>query len=393
MDTYDSLVKEGGKLFDTDIHVNNNILSNRNEGLLIETVIYEWPNDVKLSIKEKLLVLSYLTAFARSDDEAQTRWATWLYSFVVMCFESMKDSMLKNSSREYLFKPLPKDLIMQIIKAETIACDEHDEDEVRYSTQVENFKFPLEFPELEVNSENFPSDLIPSRTQQAVYGFCGLLIFLAGKQINEKNASTIQDRRPNNLIATYNIPSASRHFLTGSGKLTLHAAKMCNNVWSLHYAIRKAVITDVAAFSSGKTIPVRVVYTVTKLLEFVGMQQAFFIHKFLLAFPEARQYSCLKSALSAYHNSLFKLNQVSPVIRPYFKVIEGDLTRAFHRNSILPLAAVAISYEQQFSPSIRHYNLGENASAYISRFQIEAASYGHKTLDSFTTEEESAKMD
>lgn len=362
--------------------VEGRILSG-SEGIVKSLNVYVFPKGIPN--EDKLMVLSYMTAFGKSDEESSTKWATWMYSYIVMCFDTMIDLIKREGGREYVFVPFPVDTIEQLKLMRTSAFKFEGEGvNTEYQKLCVGLTFPSHFPELPADNTAFADDLAGCSTITAVYGFCGLLIFLAGKKIDDKNYSTITERRPQNLVDTYAIPTTASYFLLGEGKMKTQAHQMCNHAWVTYAFARRAIITDVAAFASGNSLAQRVVYTVSKLLENVGMQSAYYIHRFLQAFPECKEYACIRPALGTYAASVREVARADSRIQPYYKVIHGDLTRAFHRNALLTLAACAISFEKTTSPSMRNFSLGEGATTAVNMFDAEAAARGHRTLGEFT---------
>lgn len=373
-----------GQIFDPKNRFLEGRILSASEGIVKALPIYIWPTQT-LSADDKLNFLSYLTAFGLSQDDSPTKWATWMYTYIVLCFDNMADLIKREGGREYTFIKLPLELIFSVSELRQSALSyEGSGDNKDYQTLIGRLQFPDHFPDIPRSAEVFPDALAGCATIPAVYGFCSLLIFMAGKKITEKNQSTITERRPQNIIDTYGVPEHANHFLTGDGKMQDIAHKMCNQAWVTYAPARKAIITDVASFAAGNSQPQRVVYTVSKLLEFVGMQPAYYIHRFLQAFPQAREYACIRPALGVYAASIREVAKADARIQPYYKVIHGDLTRAFHRNGLLALSACAISFEKNTSPSMRNFTLGEGATTAVNMFDAEASANGHRTLGEFS---------
>lgn len=375
------------QIFDPKNRFTEGRILSASDGIIQALPIYTWPSGITAS--EKLCFLAYFTAYGTSDDDSPSRWATWMYSYIVLCFETMEDLIRRAGGREYKFEKLPIKLIKDIAELQRSALNfDGSGDNQEYADILLRVRFPLAFPDIDRTTAVFPDVLAAGATIPSVYGFCSLLIFLAGKKINEKNSITITERRPQNLVDTYSISEQASYFLTGDGKMQSVAHKMCNQAWVTHAQARVAILTDVASFAIGSTLPQRVVYTVSKLLENVGMQPAYYIHRFLQAFPECVEYACIRPALGVYAASIREVAQADARIQPYYKVINGDLTRAFHRNGILALSAVAISFEKHMAPSMRNFTLGEGATAAVNMFDMEAASHGHRTLSSVAASNE-----
>lgn len=373
-----------GQIFDPkNRFVEGRILS-ASDGLVKALTIYVWPSGIE--VDEKLAFLAYLTAFGKSDDENSSKWATWMYTYIVLCFENMEDLIKRLGGREFKFEKLPVSLIKAVSELKDIAVNfDGSGENLEYTQALDRLRYPERLPSVARSTEFFPDILAAGSNITTVYGYCALLIFLAGKKINDKNYTSITEKRPQNLVDSYSIPEQAAYPLTGEGKMERQAHKMCNQAWVTHAPARMAILTDVAAFASGSTLPQRIVFTVSKMLENVGMQPAYYIHRFLQAYPECVNYACIRPALGVFSASVKEVAQADARIQPYYKVIHGDLTRVFHRNGILALSACAISYEKHMSPSMRNFTLGEGATAAVNMFDLEAAAHGHNTLSAIAT--------
>lgn len=370
------------QVFGPSMRSNDGRVISNAEGIIETLRVYTWPKGVPT--QDKLAFLAYFTAHGRSVDESPSAWATWTLTFAVLCFPEFQESITRANGREYVFEALPKEYIAAILRLNHAALDFSDSQAEEYNRHYHDIRFPQGLPSLPRDVESFPPDLAACATVQSIYGYCSLLIFLSGKQINEKNAITITEKRPKNLIDTYNINEYAAFILIGDGKMNTEAHHAINQVWITYYHARKAIISEVAAFAAGTTLPQRVVYTITKLLEYSGMQPAYFIHKFLQARPETAQFSCTRAALNAFISSVHEVAAAPGYLQPYYKLIHGETTRAFHRNSLLTLSSCAIAFEKATSPSMRNFNLGEGATAAVNMYDAEAASRGYPTLGSIT---------
>lgn len=356
------------------------------EGIVEKLTIFTWPKGV-VSDDAKLSFLAFFTAYGRSDSPSPSSWATWAFSYIVLCFPEMKELVRAVNEREYQFSPLPLDYVTGIVNLARAAED--------YTNEA-NYRAPLgaippigKLPDLNRTEENFPPDLAATATIQAVYGYCALLIFMAGKKINEKNVVTITERRPQNLIDAYSITEDASYSLIGEGKMGSTAHKHVNQAWVTYAPVRVAVVTEVAKFARSQSLPQRVVYTLSKMMEYAGMQQGNFIHVFLQAMPQCVEYSCIRPSLNAYISSTREVAAAPAYLQPYYKVINGEQTRAFHRNSVLVLSACALAYAKYTSTSLMNFNLGEGATAAVNMYDAEAARRGDPTLQNLTFKETS----
>lgn len=352
------------------------------EGIIEKLRIYSWPKGV--SDADKLSFLAFFTAHGRSSDESPSAWATWTLTYITLCFPEMQESITRASGREYYFETLPKKYIQEVLRLNEAALDFGDSQPDEYGRHYHDLSFPAGLPHLKKEQESFPPELAACATVPSIYGYCSLLIFLAGKQITEKNSITITEKRPKNLVDSFKIDDYASFILTGEGKMGSDAHSQVNQVWVTYFHARAAVMSEVAAFASGVTLPQRVVYTITKLLEYSGMQPAYFIHKFLQARPETANFSCTRASLNAFISSVREVAAAPGYLQPYYKLIHGEGTRAFHRNSLMVLSACAIALEKSTSPSMRNFNLGEGATAAVNMYDAEAAMKGYPTLGSIT---------
>lgn len=236
--------------------VEGRILSG-SEGIIETLPIYTWPKNIK--DEDRLSFLSYLTAFGLSEDESPTKWATWMYSYICMCFDNMPELIRREGGREYKFEQMPVSTIKTIVDMRNSALTFDGSGENReYETLLASLKFPAHFPTVAKSLDIFPETLAGCANVAAIYGYCGLLIFMAGKKINHKNVTTISERRPQNIVDTYGLVEENSYFLTGEGKMQQTAHTMCNLAWVTYAFARRAIITDVAAFASGNSLPQRV---------------------------------------------------------------------------------------------------------------------------------------
>lgn len=353
-------------------------LSRPPEGVVLSTPVYYLPDTTDVEIR--LRVLCCLAPYGTSEDISPTAWASWAITYIVTCFEELRDIIMKANGRECKFVPFPADFVT--------ACDalieagnmyEEGQSTV-YDDAVGRLPPLIGFPDIDINRNTYPLDVVASNTPPVLYGFCGLVVFLAGKNINDRNVTSITERRPQNIINSFRIPEAAQYFLKGAGRMGTQAHQFVNLAWSTHTAARRAIIETVARFDTDRSQSQKAVYIVTQLLEHSGMQPGFFIHGFLQARPEVCGYACIRPALNAYLASVREVASAPSYLQPYYKLYYGQATRAFHRNSIMPLAACAIAHARQTMPSMANFVLGEGATAVITRFDAEAASKGHPLL-------------
>lgn len=372
------------QIFGPGLRTGDGGLRSQAEGIVEKLVVYHWP-DAKLSDDAKLSLLSFFTAYGRSESVSPSSWATWAFSYLTLSFPDFQDRAKVENDREYAFKPLPTAYVQAMVELASAAEDYDDTAPNLYSDAVRNVPVLTGLPEIAKTPEFFPPDLAATATIQSVYGYAALILFLAGKKINEKNATTITERRPGNLRDAYNIPEPATFALLGDGKMGSNAHSYISQAWITYSHMRVAIISEVARFQEGVSLAQRVVYTIVKMMEYSGMQQATFIHEFLQALPQCVNYSCIRPSLNAYTTSLREVAAAPGYLQPYYKIIHGERTRAFHRNSILTLSACATAYKKYTTPSMRNFTLGEGATQAVNMYDAEAVRKGHSTLQGLTS--------
>lgn len=368
----------GGQVFGLGSRGSDGRVLSQAQGIVEPLTIYQWPNDA-VRDEFKLETLAVLTAHGKSEDESPSKWATWVFSYINLCFPEMKEKIVATGSREYRFVPLPLPVIEtahEFIQACQNASDESDTEVQATRTRL---VLAQQLPSIELNETFFPPDLGACTTVRAMYGYTALLVYLAGKRVTEKNETAITEKRPDNLVRAYGI-TYDRAVLDGEGRMGTTAHHSVNQAWVNHAKAREAIITEVAAFASGTTFPQRVVHTISKMIENSGMQPAYYINKFLVTFPWAAQITFLRPAIEAYAQSLREVAAAPAHIQPYYKVIRGDSTRAFHRNSIAALSACAIAYEKHLTNSMVNFSLGPGANTAVTMFDAEATALGYPTI-------------
>jgi hypothetical protein len=362
-------------------------MRSQSEGIIEKLRVYHFPEKMTLTTDAQLAVIAFFTSYGRSESISPSAWATWAFSYLTLLFPEFRALAKKENEREYEFVPLSGKYIQAIVDLAAAAEDYDPEHPQDYETAVTQIPTLDKLPELERNSASFPPELAACTTVQSLYGFGALILFLAGKKIQGKNVTTITERRPKNLVDAYNISETAAYILTGDGKMGTQAHANVYQACITYAPMRRAVISEVARFSMGTSLPQRVTYTIVKMMEYAGMQQGTFIHEYLQAMPHTIDYSCIRPSYNAYVMSLRDVAKVPGYLQPFFKIIHGDSTKAFHRNSIFLLAAVATSYKRLVTPSMENFDLGDGAVLAVNLFDAEAAQKGHSTLSSMSVKD------
>jgi len=381
----DDVTNLGSKIFSSSNALLESTRNSNAHGITEEVVIYKWPVGFAQSNRLKLLTL--FTACGKSTDLSHSKWQTWVLSFCVLCFSELEIPIRGAGNREIVFKPLPPTVLSTGLALFEAMGEAEEEDDSALVSARSNLVFPDKFPSIEATSDFLHTDLLLCETIPAIYGYNSLLLFMAGKRMNELNQRAVSEARPDAIIRTYRAEGAA-YILTGAGKIDPRNYPWINLCWTKSQAAKKAIFTEVAAFAKSATQAQAVTYTTVKMLEFVGMQPAYYIHKFLIAVPWCSNISVVRPAINKYQESLREVARAPAYLQPYYKVIYGESTKAFHRQALLPLTACAIAYERIINPTLANYTLGEGADAAVNSFDAEARQKGFSTQMARNTDAE-----
>jgi hypothetical protein len=226
-----------------------------------------------------------------------------------------------------------------------------------------------------------PAQLHPvgqSLEQAGIYGYFSLILFLAGKTITEVNRAAIVEKRPKAIEGKY-FSSAAVPCLSGALRLSNRAHSEVHSAFTAMSHMRELVFTEVAKFSVTKNnYEVEVVATTTRLMAYAGMQHVIMINKFLDANEVAFKIPMLQPALRSYVLSLKHLQTEKEVVRPFFKLIHGDTTRAFNRKDVEPLLVVAVMEELKTNDTLSNFALPGNVEIIQARYAESLREFGPK---------------
>lgn len=226
------------------------------------------------------------------------------------------------------------------------------------------------FPDLDMPMATGPEgvNLDDALDPTAIYGHFSLVLFLAGKSITDANRAAITIKRPSAIERKY-FAGRSVAPLTGPLSLSTMAHTQIHTAFVQLTHLRREVFTQVAQFNTQTSDPmVEIVATTTRLMRYSGMQQAVLIDNYLSSHEEAFRVPLLIPAIQAYTASMKDLRSVPAEHRPYFKLINGDTTRAFNRNDIENLLTVALMEARETNPTLQQYAMPVNAQLVMDKY-------------------------
>jgi hypothetical protein len=200
-----------------------------------------------------------------------------------------------------------------------------------------------------------PMLLYSSLSLEAIYGYIGLVLYLAGKKITGDNITAITVRRPAAIEAKYGRPAIS--CLSGAMRLSTEAHAGIHQAWIVLSGAREVIFSEVAHWVTSTEPAEEVVATVTKLLRYSGMAHVAIIHQFIAANPWVAQVASLRPALMAYRASYERILRIKAARRPYYKVVLGDRGTLFDRRTLEPLTVCAVAFLEPLYPSLAQYTV------------------------------------
>jgi len=293
--------------------------------------------------RQKLNMMMSLALCSRSNDEEVDPWHTLIGSYLMVAFEDFAGKISGPGSTEYELREFPESFMTSI-------------DQTLDGNALVNKPASINFPEgFPTGVTAFTVDYYNAASVEGAYGFLGLLVFLMGKRVTDKNRESIEKKRPENLIATWKMVDEA-FILTGAGKLSRKAQDMIPHAWFQAPLLRDIVIREFIAFRGSRIRPLEVAGTLFNLLEHSGMQGAVFCHRLIKALPWVKDMPLLRADVSVYQQSVLEYLELDAEYRPYVKLLLGSGTKIFHTKSMARLVACATLYVAQDEPSVALYN-------------------------------------
>jgi hypothetical protein len=334
------------------------------------TKVYVLPSTSAADVETVKAFHLFLIVAGTSSSSSKQEWRNFVVTIAGLCFEDMKTAILTSAAYEEVV--VSAGFVTQLqnwYDAYKVATDlAGDDADLRTSCQADivNELPLLDLPRGVASHEANLDDVLDL---ESVYGHFSLVLFLAGKTITDRNRAAITEKRPSAIERKY---YDGRQVASLSGKLALSTVAH-SQVHSAFVALTHArivIFEQVALFNKQTGIfQFEIVATTTRLMRFAGMQQAAIIDAFLASHEEAFRVPMLAPAIAAYTASLRDVARASDEIRPYYKVIYGDTTRAFNRNDLENLLVVALEDASLVTPSLKQFNRPPNTAIIMERYQ------------------------
>lgn len=330
--------------------------------------VYALPGVHADNKREVMAFHLYLIVSGTSPSEDRQEWRNYIATLVCLCFPDIRQKIVDNAAYEESFlSDEMLTLLMTWYDTYTTLSEAGDDVDLKAEiiTTANAMVLPLSLPVGKASASATLSDVCDF---EAIYGHLSLVLFLAGKRIDEKNRAAITAKRPGAIERKY-YNSRAIASLTGALALSNNAHAQIHAAFAHLSHMRIVTFEMVAGFNQQNGDPrAEVVATNTRLMRFSGMQQAAIIDAFLSSHEEAFSVPMLAPAIASYTASLVDLAKVPDAVRPYFKIMYADATRAFNRNDVSHLICVALDDAIALNPTLGQYNKPPNYAEVVASY-------------------------
>lgn len=205
-------------------------------------------------------------------------------------------------------------------------------------------------------------------TMKHTYAHYSLVVFLAGKNIDDQNRTSITENRPRAVIGKCSLDEITET-LNGSLRLSDESHTYINAAWSEMTIFRAACFLEFVNYASmDVNMAQDIIYTSVHLLRYTGMSHARFSYKLIKSNPWVREFPPLQSSVAVFEDSLRESQRVPSVLQPYLKLIFADKSSLFPRKEMEPLVACAAALEQQMHESVQQFFRSDKYAATVDLF-------------------------
>jgi len=192
----------------------------------------------------------------------------------------------------------------------------------------------------------------PVLENAAVYG---LVVYMAGRVINNYTSDAVRVRRPKNLFDKFNsgVPWA-----TVGGDLTISEGSytMISHVWSINPTLRMSLLTPLIGLNEGEAQTTgNVIFTLFKMLRYAGMAHVEIIQNFITRYPYVHKLPELQGELRLLHNHAQALMQVPAHLRAYYKLLYSDGSALFDSKRFKQLSGLAVDIIAETETTLSRY--------------------------------------
>jgi len=347
------------------------------------------PTMVKYIRRALVALLCAIAAKAPAQAEAQSiparlivEWSNFLVTFARCVFSNPLQTTGVGATATGMTIAEGSSLRYMLDAAVSVAMDSDiaanvEEFNSRAAILAEALELP-EFRDLNAREMSLLAKMDESRELAAYYA---MIVYMAGRALNDKTDDAVRARRPMNLCDKFN---GKVTWATVGGELTMSAGAytMLARVWGMNPTVRMGLLVPLIGLEEGTAgITGNIIYTIFKMLKYAGMAHVDIINTFLSRYPYVIKMAELQGELRTLHNHTEALLAVDPHLRPYYKLLYSDGTKLFDSKLFRRLTILATEILSENDDNVGGYAHGEDENL-VQRFKdlryIEEPTYGRR---------------
>jgi len=321
--------------------------------------------------REKVMDLSLACIAACTNDNAPLdMWKNLIATYTNLLFEGILSKLPKASFQAVTLSDNEMAALHQKFTGLVAASDAADENSGLPAGAFADYRPSWNLPAPSVTAVGEWG--VYSREEKTIAAHYALVVFLAGKQINDQNRTAITEARPRALIEKFKIECITA--LNGSMRMSNYAHIQINQAWLEMSSLKAECFREFSTYTHMQTsLSQDILLTNVNLMRFSQMQHAMLIHKFLLAYPWAIEMPQLRQSVSIYKDGLESASKIESHLQPFIKVIWGDKSGLFQRKDLGPLIACALETEREINETLSQYYSDERFASVVEAFRDERA--------------------
>lgn len=214
-------------------------------------------------------------------------------------------------------------------------------------------------------------------SEEALYGFLSLLVFLMGKTITDVNRTSLNVNRTRAIVERNRLQSED-YYLRGPGKMSNMAVSMIQRFWTTANPYREAVVDFCIEISTSQRLQDNIIQNTFHLLQWSQMAHARFIQQLLEDLSWVISCDYLRASFVHYITSLDAILKLPSRRRPFLKLIQGDKMTIFNRKALAPLLACALIWLKRSNPTLENYQKPEDQEDVEAKFKADLKAHGYE---------------
>jgi len=331
---------------------------------------YALPSEV--TSENQLLVARYLAYCGTSDSQRLPEWKTWILTWACLITPAFQGRLPATAFTKIIMGP---QILPHVVNAITslenahLAGDREATDTAGNQIKALNVMplIPRIKQEVDMASGN------GEWNGKVAMCYYAMVVFLAGKKIENNDHSQINDARPKALRGKAHIPDPL-DYLEGDLKMNDSSHLCLNNAWSEMGQVRSIIFREYAMYDDDEADLMKdILWTNVHLMRYSNMGHALITYNFLQAYPWAADVPALKTSIGIYLNSLREASKIDSKLFPFIKLIYGDRSGLFPRKEMEPLVACSVATQKETSSTLSDFFTSATFNPIVDAFLEEKA--------------------